>query len=150
MGYSSQDFAALNAARAAGFNPLLRETDDLDRHLDHFHCPDTPLCLDPAGVLAAAIEAACRFDGKTTVWLDVGDRETIPEYVHGAIRSMSGFGASIVVTQAGHCSHGPQAGLLDPKLQEAIYQANGSGYIWHPITDQLVYASRFPRDAAVC
>ena len=43
----------------------------------------------------------------------------------------------------------PQAALLDPKLQEAIYKANGSGCVWHPIANRLVYASPYSRDAAV-
>lgn len=149
MGYGVQDSAALNAAQAAGFDPRLRETGDLDRLLTRLQCPDTPLGQEPAKLLAAAIEAARRFTDNMTVWLDVGNPKTIPEYVHRAIESMCGFGANIVVTQAGRCSHGPQAELLDPKLQEAIYQANGPGYIWHPIVNQLVYVSRYPHGAAV-
>lgn len=150
MGYGAQDAAALNAARAAGFNPLLRETGHPDRLLEHFQCPDAPLCREPAEVLAAAMEAACRYAEKMTVWLDIGDPEIIPEYVQRAIGAMCGFGANIVVTQAGRCSHGPRAELLDPKLQEALYQANGPGYIWHPILNQLVYVPRYPHAADVC
>ena len=147
MAYSSQDTAALNAAREAGFNPLMDETDDIDRYVDHFQCPDAPLCHEPAKVLAAAIEAAHRFIENNTVWLDIQNAETIPEYVYQAIASMDSFGTAIVVTQGRHCTHGPDATLLDSRLQELIYAANDSGYVWHPIAEKHVYTARYPHQA---
>lgn len=147
MGYDSRDTAALNAAREAGFDALMDETDDPDRYLDCFKCPDVPSCAEPAKVLAAAIEAAHRFSAHTTVWLDVQNATAIPEYVYQAIKAMDSFGSAIVVTQGTNCTHGPDATLLDDRLQEVIYAANHSGYVWHPIARKQVHTHHYPREA---
>jgi Arc/MetJ-type ribon-helix-helix transcriptional regulator len=136
---------AFTAAIKAGFNGLVRDHDE--GYIYHLHCIDAPRSSEPAAVLSEAIRAAVRTDSSMYVWLEVRNPDAIPEYVRDAVRAVRGLGARLVVTQGGACTHGPNATLLDQSLQEAVYEANGSEAVWHPLKKQMVSTSRYPCEA---
>jgi hypothetical protein len=148
MGFTGEDAAALNAARDAGFNPSRRDSADMDWPIETFDCPDAPACAAPGRLLADAIAAAHRFTENTTVWLTVANPTVIPKYVHEALRHLQGFGARTVVIQAGGCTHGPDATVLNPFLQADLEKANGASHAWHPFADRRVWTYGQPKDAA--
>lgn len=147
MGYSQQDSDALNAARTAGFNNMLHDTPDPNWPLMRFDCIATPVCENAGELLHDAVTGAHRLREKLTVWLNV-TAPTMPQYVLDAIDKLQAFGAGVVVTHNGDCSHGPNAGLVDPVLQGLIMDANEAGRrVWHPIHQQYVHVVGMPMNA---
>ncbi len=147
MGYSNQDTDALNAARLAGFNNALQDTPDANLPLMRFDCVLAPGCSDAGQLLHDAITGAHRLREKLTVWLNV-TAPNMPQYVLDAIEKLQAFGAGVVVTHNGDCSHGPNAGLVDPVLQKLIKDSNHPGQrLWHPIHQRYVYVVGLPMTA---
>jgi hypothetical protein len=110
-------------------------------------CIAAPTCNNPAEVLQDAVASAHRSTEKLTVWLDV-TAPSMPQYVLDAIRKLYAFGAGIVVTHNGECSHGSNAGLVDPTFQALIKGANQSGpRLWHPLHQEYVRTSGLPMAA---
>lgn len=137
MGFTQDDGLALRKAQQAGFKSSAVITDEVSWPVHRFSCIQNPQCTDPAQVLRDAIEAADRHEEKTTVWLEV-DAQSIPPYLLPAIQKLGHFPAAIVVTHAGLCTHGPNAGLTDPALQAALAKCSRGGAKWHPILKRLV------------
>lgn len=137
MGFTAYDGLALKEAEQAGFKSTAVITKEPSWPVHRFSCPQDPQCTDPAQVLRDAIEAADRREEKTTVWLDV-DAQGIPNYLVPAIQKLGYFPAAVVVTHAGLCTHGPNAGLKDPALQAALATCSRGGAAWHPILNRLV------------
>jgi hypothetical protein len=147
MGFSHQDANALNKARACGFNNALHRVPDDNWPMMRIECIAAPTCNNPAEVLQDAVASAHRSTEKLTVWLDV-TAPSMPQYVLDAIRKLYAFGAGIVVTHNGECSHGSNAGLVDPTFQALIKGANQSGpRLWHPLHQEYVRTSGLPMAA---
>ncbi len=147
MGYSRIDTDALNAARNAGFNNMLQDTPDDNWPLMRFDCISAPRCGAADQLLYDAITGAHRSREKLTVWLDV-TAPNMPQYVLDAIKRLHAFGAGVVVTHNGDCSHGPNAGLVDPTLQDLIKDANQPSWrVWHPVHQRYVRGAGRPMDA---
>jgi hypothetical protein len=149
MGFTVGDGLALKKAEQAGFKSFAVINDETTEWPVHrFACIEHPQCTDPAQVLRDAMEAADRNEEKTTVWLDV-EAQSIPPYLLPAIQKLGSYPLAIVVTHAGLCTHGPNAGLTDPVLQAVLATCGRGGARWHPILNRLVICGshREPRTA---
>lgn len=135
--YNSQDTAALNIARQAGFHTTVMDFVENGIMLSGLKCPLAPACENPSAVLSDAIQALDRFAPNTTVWLQVEPAVHVPRYVTNAIRSLLGYGTRLIVTCGAASTH-PPSPPLDQDLCDAVSAANVGGWLWHPLVEKLV------------
>lgn len=141
MSFDRRDTQALNDATNAGISCFGMDSVGDGRnevYVKKIECPYQPQKPNGDSLLAKAIEAYARIYPKDTVWVEICS-DSIPQYIHKAIKSLSGLGCRVVITHGKSSTHG-SGQLLANDLIKDTKAANQAGDLWHPIENKFVRA----------